>query len=143
LIGILLSGLLVLALLATLVVIAHLHSSSVVKGLQQRKTDTQDAIQDADAIWDAGQIPEAVASYKRILRDHSETLRFAFVLDRSTAPRLFRRVIDYELKYGDKGDARDYMTQALNEFYLGDTLSLDSSEGRQMLDELRRNREAR
>lgn len=99
----------------------------------QLRKEAKEAIRQADAQWDSGNKPEAIVAYKQILRDHSEALRFAFVRDSSTAPRLFRRVIEYELKYGDKGEARDYMNEATTDYHLRRTLTMDTPEGKQLL----------
>jgi len=64
-------------------------------------------LQDADALWASGDQSGAVAKYKTLLTDNYD------MLDVGDRPRLFQRVIEFELSRGDKSTARSLLDKAL------------------------------
>ena len=88
---------------------------------------------EADAAWDRDDKPTAVRVYKEFLNDRSE--KGGIFSDRIAVEktRVYRRVIEHELKYGDSGDARDWMVKALGVYYVSDHISMDSPQGKALL----------
>jgi hypothetical protein len=93
---------------------------------------------EADAAWDRDDKPAAVRAYKEFLNDSSE--KGGIFSDRIAVEktRVYRRVIEHELKYGDSGDARDWMVKALGAYYVSDHISMDSPQGKALLEDVRR-----
>lgn len=66
----------------------------------------QKSLDEADALWNAGNQIEAVAKYKALLESNLDVIKEA---DR---PRVFQRVIECEFKRGERSTAQHYIGKA-------------------------------
>ncbi|MHC4800319.1 MAG: hypothetical protein ACYTF1_27065, partial [Planctomycetota bacterium] len=72
------------------------------------KEATKQTIEEADSLWVSGQQDVAVAKYKQMV---SENLNFINEDDR---PRVFERIIEYEMAHGNKSTAQHFMEKAVS-----------------------------
>lgn len=123
----------ILAILLVLAVIYFL-SSGFLQGVIQ--ADPNKALAKADALWDQDRRPEAVTAYKELLRKPDPIQRDTAWLQDSR-PRLYRRIITFEARYGDRQDARDWINDAWNEGI--QDLRFDFDEPRELWEEETKN----
>ena len=109
--------------------------------------EAEEALENADGLWGNGEVPDAVAAYKRLLKDHKKAFEAYYWeghrivdWDHTATAKVYRRIIEYEIQYGDSGEARDYMVEAVNDNRIKILLSIDSPEVKQMLKEVRKGR---
>ncbi len=92
------------------------------------------ALERADRMWDRDQHVEAIREYKALLRKRDPLDPDYAALPREDRPRLFRRVISHEVRYGEPAEARDWIRIAWNEGIRH--LDFQYDEVRQMWDEV-------
>lgn len=78
-------------------------------------TNPAGALEKADRMWDRDQNVEAVREYKSLLRKRDPLEPEYALLAREDRPRLFRRIISHEVRYGVPAEARDWINEAWEE----------------------------
>lgn len=83
-------------------------------------------------LWDQDKRVEAVSAYKDVLSGAT------YQVDKEQRLVAFRRIIDFESKFGDRGVAREYLVKALDDWSIKQRLSFDSNEANELLRAVRR-----
>ena len=73
------------------------------------------ALEQADRMWDRDQHVEAIREYKALLRKRDPLDPAYAALPREDRPRLYRRIISHEVRYGVPAEARDWIRLAWEE----------------------------
>jgi len=93
----------------------------------QRNTQAAKAeLAEANRLWDAGQKPQAVEKYKPILMNSSSSL------SATEKPKVFQRVIEYEVAQGNTDSAKSLIKKALEDNTL--SLKLDDPKANQIME---------
>lgn len=93
--------------------------------MQRQAADS--AIQQANALWDAGKHADAIDRYRGIVEEYGT------ILSKSEQSMSFRRVIDFDAEAGNEAAAKKLIERAVNN---GVTLSLESAKGVALMDEV-------
>ena len=77
-------------------------------------SDSSRDLRKADELWNLDKNADAIREYKSLLRK-KDPIEGYYVLPGPERPRLFRRIISHEARYGSRADARDWITTAYGE----------------------------
>lgn len=78
-------------------------------------TDSSRALRKADELWNRDENVEAIREYKSLLSQRDPLEPQYALLPREDRPRLYRRIISHEARFGNRAEARDWITLAYNE----------------------------
>lgn len=105
-----------------------------------RQSDVlEELLQEGDRQWNAQDHFAAIKTYKTFLQQKEE---FHYEW-RDDYPRLYRRVIEHEAKYGDPGEAVDWIVKAQNDRYVGGRLILYAPEAQVLLEKIQAQKQLR
>ena len=77
--------------------------------------DPSRGLRHADHLWNRDQNVEAVREYKALLIKRDPLDHQFALIPGPERPRLFRRIISHEARYGNRAEARDWITAAYGE----------------------------
>jgi hypothetical protein len=78
-------------------------------------TDPSRGLRQADDLWNRDRNVEAVREYKSLLMKRDPLDHQYALIPGTERPRLFRRIISHEARFGSRGEARDWITMAYGE----------------------------
>jgi hypothetical protein len=78
-------------------------------------SDPMRAVNAADRLWNNDENVEAVRRYKDLLGKRDPINPELALVPRGERPRLYRRVITHEARYGSRQEARDFISKAWHE----------------------------
>lgn len=96
-------------------------------------------LQEGDRQWNAQDHFAAIATYKTFLQ-RKEEYHYEW---RKDYPRIYRRVIEHEAKYGNPGEAVDWIVKAQNDRYVGSRLVLYAPEAKALFEEVQQQNQLR
>lgn len=77
--------------------------------------DRSRGLRAADELWNRDQNVEAVREYKTLLSDRDPLNKQYAVILGNDRVRLYRRIISHEARFGNRAEARDWITKAYGE----------------------------
>lgn len=105
-----------------------------------RKYDAlEELLHTGDRQWNAQDHFAAIATYKTFLQ-RKEGHHYEW---RDDYPRIYRRVIEHEAKYGDPGEAVDWIVKARFDRYVGERLVLHAPEAKALLEQVKQQNQLR
>jgi hypothetical protein len=99
-------------------------------------TVVQEALASCDKSWEEDKKTESVKACKALTK-----LKGFGDLETADRTRVYRRIIEYEVNYGDPGEGRDWMIKAWNDTWVRRNLTMDSPKGKALQEDVRTNRE--
>lgn len=107
---------------------------------QHRKAKLKSLLSAGDRMWNEQDHFAAIEVYKRFL---AEEPLYSYDQQWFDAyPRVYRRVIEHEAKYGDPGEAVDWIVKAQRNDYVG-RLTFHAPEAKALLDEVQQQNQLR
>ena len=77
--------------------------------------DRAKGLRAADELWNRDQNVEAVRDYKTLLSERDPLNKQYAVIVGNDRVRLYRRIISHEARFGNRAEARDWITKAYGE----------------------------
>ena len=75
-------------------------------------SDSSRALRHADHLWDTDRNVDAVREYKSLLSQRDPLDKQYALIQGAERPRLYRRIISHEARFGNRAEARDWITKA-------------------------------
>lgn len=97
-------------------------------GASTGRIAVEKSIVEANCLWDSGKKPEAVETYRTIIKSDTSAI------EPGVRATVFQRVVEFDIENGNVGLARDLITRATKEGLL---LPLDNEKAKALQDEIR------